>query len=77
LAKGALCYSPMIPKSNLIISGTFLEESCNNNVLKAYLNGIYMYIFNDLHVWLNLTYEIPDFDFKTIKYVFLVFRQKC
>lgn len=41
LVKGVLCYSAVIPRlGNLIISDLkFMEESCNNNILKAYLNA--------------------------------------
>ncbi len=37
LIKGALCYSPVIPRlGNLIISGiNFTEQICNNKVLRT------------------------------------------
>ncbi len=40
LIKGALCYSPVIPRlGNLAISGIhFTEQSCNNKVLRTLVN---------------------------------------
>ncbi len=40
LIKGALCYSPVIPRlGNLIISGiNFTEQICNNKVLRTLVN---------------------------------------
>ncbi len=159
LIKGALCYSPVIPRlANLIISGiNFTEQSCDNKVLRTLVNtqifpskvkkrplvfdfpwrwsgsneNIYLlststkgkiekkkfsgkiindiypcneflghrfnldcnectfceadiesleHLFNlckfseelwdDLYAWLSLKYEIPGFDFKTVKYLF-------